>query len=112
MWISLSSQDTRLVAVGENSQYRTQLLCCFKVYCSRRSTVDQIFTSLSSPHEDSSSPSQEKPMALILALWALIRVTSLALLSKLTSQNLRDSSLEAETRREPVGLNFRSWIWF
>lgn len=106
--MSLSSHETRLVAVGENSQYRTQLLCCFKVYCSLRSTVDQIFTNLSSPHEESSSPSQEKPTALMRALCALIRVTSLALLSKLTSQNFRDSSLEAETSRDPVGLNFKS----
>jgi hypothetical protein len=108
----LSSHDTTLVAVGENSQYRTQLLCCFKVYCSLRSTVDHIFTNLSSPQEESSSPSQEKPIARILALWALIKVTSFAFVSKLTSQNFKDSSLEAETSNEPVGLNLRSWIWF
>ena len=112
MCINLSSQETRLVAVGENSQYRTQLLCCFKVYCNLRSTVDQIFTNLSSPHEESNSPSQEKPIARILALWALIKVTSFAFVSKLTSQNLRDLSLEAETTNEPMGLNLRLWIWF
>jgi hypothetical protein len=112
MWINLSSQETRLVAVGENSQYLTQLLCCFKVYCSLLSTVDQIFTNLSSPHEESSKPSQENPMARILALCALIKVTSFAFVSKLTSQNFNDSSLDAETSNEPVGLNFKSWIWF
>jgi len=87
-------------------------LCCFKVYWSLLSTVDQTFTNLSSPQEDKSRPSQEKPIALIRALWALIKVTSLAFVSKSTSQNLRDSSLDADTRSEPLGLNFRSCIWF
>ncbi len=79
-----------MLAVGENSQYLTQLECCLREYCSRRSTVDQILTSLSSPHEESSSQSHGKPKALILAEWAFISVTSLAFVSKLTSQNLSD----------------------
>ena len=112
MWMSLSSQETMLVAVGENSQYLTQLLWPFRVYCSRRSTVDHTFTSLSSPHEERRRPSQEKPILRIRALWAFMRVTSFAFVSKSTSQNLRDSSLLEETSREPLGLNFRSWIWF
>jgi hypothetical protein len=70
--------------------------------------VDQIFTNLSSPQEDKSNPSQENPTALIRALWAFINVTYFAFVSKSTSQNLRDSSLEADTKREPVGLNFKS----
>ena len=100
------------VAVGENSQYLAQLSCFFNVYWSLLSTVDQTLTSLSSPHVDSKSPSQLNPMDLILALWALINETSLALLSKSTSQNLSDSSLDAETNKLPLGLNFKSWIWF
>ena len=112
IWMTLSSQETKLVAVGENSQYLTQFWWPFKVYCSRRSTADHIFTSLSSPHEESRSPSQENPIDLILALWALMSVTSLALVSKSTYQNLRDSSLELETSIEPLGLNLTSWTWF
>lgn len=112
IWITLSSQDTTFVAVGENSQYRTQLLCCFKVYWRRLSTVDQILTNLSSPQEARRRPSQENPTPRILALWALINVTSLAVVSKSTYQNLRDSSLLAETRRDPLGLNLRLLIWF
>ena len=112
MWISLSSQEIMLVAVGENSQYLTQLLCCLRLRCNLRSTVDHTFTNLSSPQEARSRPSHEKPTLRILALWALMRVTSLVLVSKSTSQNLRDSSLLAETSREPLGLNLRSWIWF
>ena len=112
MIIFLSSHDTMFVAVGENSQYLTQFSCFFNVYWSLRSTVDHTLTSLSSPHVDNKSPSQLNPMDLILALWALINETSLALLSKSTSQNLRDSSLEADTSKLPLGLNLRSWIWF
>ena len=112
MLMTLSSQETRLVAVGENSQYLIQFWWPFKVDCNRRSTVDQILTSLSSPQEDSNRPSQENPIDLILALWALIRVTSRALVSKSTYQNLSDSSLELETSIEPLGLNLMSWTWF
>lgn len=110
--IFLSSHETILVAVGENSQYLTQFSCFFNVYWSLLSTVDQTLTNLSSPHVESRSPSQLKPMDLILALWALIKDTYLALESKSTSQNFSDSSLEAETKRFPLGLNLRSWIWF
>jgi hypothetical protein len=112
MIIFLSSHDTMFVAVGENSQYLTQFSCFFNVYWSLRSTVDQILTSLSSPQVESKSPSQLNPIDLILALWALIKETYLTLVSKSTSQNFSDSSLEAETKRFPLGLNLRSWIWF
>jgi len=110
--MSLSSQEMTLVAVGENSQYLIQLLCCLRDKCSLLSTVDHTLTSLSSPQEARRSPSHEKPTLRIRALWALMRVTSLLLVSKSTSQNLRDSSLLAETSRDPLGLNFKSWIWF
>ncbi len=112
MMIFLSSQETMLVAVGENSQYLTQLSCFLSVYWSLLSTVDQTLTSLSSPQLDNSKPSQLNPIDLILALCALINETSLALLSKSTSQNFKDSSLDADTNRFPPGLNLISWIWF
>jgi len=110
--MTLSSQETIFVAVGLNSQYLTQLLCCFSVNWSLLSTVDQTLTNLSSPQEDRRRPSHEKPIPLMRALCAFIKVTYFACVSKSTSQNFRDSSLEAETSKEPFGLNLRSWIWF
>ena len=87
--IFLSSHETIFVAVGENSQYLTQLSCFLREYWSLLSTVDQTFTSLSSPQLASNNPSQLKPILLIRALWALIKDTSFALTSKSTYQNLR-----------------------
>lgn len=72
--VDLSSHEAKFVAVGENEQCRTQLLCFFNEYCNLLSTVDQTFTSLSSPQEANNKPSQEKLNALILALCALINV--------------------------------------
>lgn len=89
MIIFLSSHETILVAVGENSQYLTQLSCFLSVYCNLLSTVDQTLTNLSSPQLASSNPSQLKPIDRIRALCALINDTSLALVSKSTSQNFK-----------------------
>jgi hypothetical protein len=77
MYANLSSHEARLVAVGENSQCRTQLLCFLRVYCSLRSMVDHTLMSLSSPQEVRSSPSQEKLSPLILAWCALTSVVYL-----------------------------------
>ena len=108
--IFLSSHDTIFVAVGENSQYLTQFSWLFKVYWSLLSIVDQIFTNLSSPQVESNRPSQLKFTPLIRALWAFIKDTYFTFVLKSTSQNFKDSSLEADTNKFPFGLNFKSCI--
>ncbi len=99
------------MAVGENSQFLTQLLCFLRVYRSLRSTVDQILISLSSPQEASNKPSQEKLNPRILALWALIKLIYFPDNSWSISQNLIVSSLDADAIMFPAGENFTSWIW-